>query len=147
MTESNVQEPVQNPEKTKKYNKLVHYIVLLLLSAVSAGAIGSMVGITQYDSVVIAAVVPVLLTAGWGVISLKLTNLKHDIIDHNLIAISVAMILFLYVITYSANYNRLREEQREMKYLENCSNYEYFINEGRNALELPPLESEYFCKK
>ena len=147
MTESDVQEPVQNPEKTKKYNKLVHYIALLLLSAVSAGAIGSMVGITQYDSVVIAAVVPVLLTAGWGVISLKLTNLKHDIIDHNLIAITVAMILFLYVITYSANYNRLREEQREMKYLENCSNYEYFINEGRNALELPPLESEYFCKK
>ena len=95
MTESNVQEPVQNPEKTKKYNKLVHYIALLLLSAVSAGAIGSMVGITQYDSVVIAAVVPVLLTAGWGVISLKLTNLKHDSIDHNLIAISVAMILSL----------------------------------------------------
>ena len=106
-----------------------------------------MVGITQYNSVVIAAVVPVLLTAGWGVISLKLTNLNHDSIDHNLIAISVAMILFLYVITYSANYNRLREEQREMEYLGNCSNYERVINDARETFELPPLESEYFCNK
>ena len=103
MTKPPIQDPVQDPEKAKTGYRLVHFAALLLLSVTSAGAAGSMIGITQYNSVVIAAVVPVLLTAGWGIISLKFTDVKHDSLDTNLIAITISMIFFLYFITYSAN--------------------------------------------
>ena len=147
MAESPMEEPVQDPNNIKNKHGLVHFAALLLLSAASAGTIGSMIEITQYDSVVIAAVIPVLLTAGWGIISLKFTNLKHDRIDHNLIAITVALIFFLYILTFSTNYNYHRKELIRMQYLEYCSSHERLINDSREAIKLPPLDSSYFCKK
>lgn len=141
------QEPTQDSEEAKTKNGKAHYVALFLLSITSAWAAGRMIGITQYDSVVIAAVVPVLLTAGWGIIALKFANVNNKNRDVNLVPITFAMIVFLYIMTISANSSRHDEEKREREHLENCSNYEHFTNEARDALELPPLDSSYFCKK
>ena len=148
MTNPSPQEPIQHPEKNNTKNKSVHYGALLIVSVMSAWAAGRMIGISQHDSIVIAAVIPVLLSAGWGIISLKVAAVDNNSIDTNLIAITAAMVLFLYVMTYSANSSQHdEEEKRNEKYFEKCSYNEFHVNKAREVLGLPPLESEYFCYK
>ena len=153
MTEPSHQEPAEQLEKTDTTNnKWIHYLALFIVSIGSAWAAGRMIGISQHDSIVIAAVVPVLLSAGWAIISLKFANLDHKNLDDNLIAIAVAAMLFLYIISVSAHLSHQDEKNSKLsptyrEYIENCSLVEFYVNESRAGLGLPPLESKYFCKK
>ncbi len=153
MAEPSIQEPVEHPEKTNTKNKTIHYLLLMFVSIMSAWAAGRMIGISQYDNAVVAAVVPVLLSAGWGIIFLKYAAINNDKINSNLSAITIALIIFLYVITISADSSYQDEKTKKLdseydsKYFENCSYVEFHTNQARSALGLTPLGSNYFCLK
>lgn len=137
--------------KNINFARPLHFLALITLSLVTAWAVGRMIGRSQHDSVVLAAILPVLLSSAWALISLKFAKVDNDKIDTSLLSMTFAMILFLYMLVYASHSSHYDEEIQKTinarTHFEDCSYNEFIINNAREALELPPLKSELFCNK
>ena len=144
--------------------KRLHYILTPVAVASLGWIVGWFVGHSGSNSVVLAAVLPAVLSVG-GVLAVFRAEIQNGH-DHSII-MSLAIIvfvLFLYVgsqlgnrdrkITTEESLNKTLKFQKEsewnnlefqLSYLERCSNNEYYVNKTRAKLGLPSLDSEVFC--
>lgn len=128
-------------------NKAIHCLALFAVSITSAWVAGRMIGISQHDNIVIAAVLPVILSAGWVLFSFRFADLDNKNTDYNLIIAAITLLLFFYILVHSSNSIK-HDVMIDLKnHLEACSRIEFDINQARSSFKLPPLDSEYFCNK
>ena len=143
--------------------KSVLFIALIVVTIMSAMVTGWMIGQSGLNSTVIAAVLPAFLSAGWGVILFKFATMDSNNPDMRLFTIILAMTLFLIFLrgaieeSYAAKVkaddllSKKLMEQKEsrfnLSYFEECSRKERQVNKIRQAIELTPLQSEYFCSE
>ena len=146
MNNSSSDDTGKHSDKTSIIAKTFHFIALIAFSIMTAWAVGRLIGRSQHDSIVLAAILPVLLSGAWGLISLKFANVDNREIDTSLLSTTFAMILFLYMLIYASHSSDYDEEVKaEVKaraYFEDCSYNEFIVNNAREALKLPPLKSE-----
>ena len=126
--------------------------------AVLGGGVGWFVGQSGSDAVVLAAVLPAVLSGGGVLIVLRSEDRyehRHGIIVNASVAVFVA---FIVLGSLLGNANRLKTEEENLSkelegeqkyratYLEQCSNQELKVNNVRAALGLSPLPSQVFCR-
>ena len=130
----------------------VHILTLMLAVSSLGLIIGWFVGQSGADSVVLAAVLPAILSIGGGFIVFRVAT-RNGSEDHNHgIATNLSVFLFtafLFFGTLIGNYSKWKADSDltwRYKYFRDCSEMELRINAGRKSLELDPLKSETFCK-
>lgn len=151
---------------SEKITKVFGYALSLCAPAVFGWVAGFFVGQSDSQAVILAAVLPVVLSGIGIVFAFRPTdNTQH----HIRIVASLFMILFSVSLYFGAqegkyrkgleekdNLNKalkaksaaqLNQRQARFDYLQNCSDAELKINEFRKELlKLPPLESSVFCR-
>lgn len=155
MSESSL--PNSVPGGTPSY---VTAVVLGLLSSAVLGLVsGWLAGQTGPDATVVAALLPVVISAGGMLFFLWRTGGRAD--NKTRAFISVCLITFSIALACGAHAgkwdrrNTLDSEadkaitlelNRKLAYLEHCTDWEDYINTRRADLNLPPLPSEMFCR-
>ena len=131
-----------------------HRATMLVAGVTLGGGVGWFVGESGSDAVVLAAVLPAVLSEGGFLILLRAATLDDFV---QCIFLNGSMILFviaLVVGSLAGNADKLKKEQerledeldRNPEFLKRCSADEYAINEYRKILyRPPPLPSEVFC--
>lgn len=148
-----------------KITKVVSYALSVCAPAVFGWVVGKLVGQSNSEAVILAAVLPVVLSGIGIVFAFNSTaDRQHQI----KIVASLFMILFsafLYWGAQEGKYQKGLEEkdnldkaleaksaaqfnqrQARFNYLQNCSVAELKINSIREELDLKPLESSVFCR-
>ena len=129
-----------------------HTKIVLAFATASLGLlVGWLTGMSGLDPGVVAAVVPVVVTAS-GMAIYYGTRTEPDPVPQ--VMAGYAILLFCLTIMLGiAGASLLRNESAEdavsgrARYLAECSLEEYNINTGRKELGLPRLPSNYFCKR
>ena len=129
-----------------------HTKIVLAFATTSLGLlVGWLTGMSGPAPDVVAAVVPVVVTAS-GMAIYYGTRTKPDPVSQ--VMAGYAILLFCLTIMLGiAGASFLRNESAEdavsgrARYLAECSLEEYNINSGRKELGLPRLPSNYFCKR
>ena len=129
-----------------------HTKIVLAFATASLGLlVGWLTGMSGPAPDVVAAVVPVVVTAS-GMAIYYGTRTKPDPVSQ--VMAGYAILLFCLTIMLGiAGASFLRNESAEdavsgrARYLAECSLEEYNINSGRKELGLPRLPSNYFCKR
>lgn len=144
---------------SEKITKVCGYALSVCAPAVFGWVVGRFVGESNSEAVILAAVLPVVLS-GIGIVFVfnAATNKEHQ----TRIVASLFMILFSTFLFWGAqegNYQKalkvklaaklaaqLNQPEARFDYLQNCSVAELRVNTLRENLSLPPLESSVFCR-
>lgn len=134
---------------------IVTYALLLVAPAVYGGVCGIFVGESNEPAAILAAVLPVGLSGIGALVFFKSANgsEQHDV----RIMVSLFLIMFSISLLLGAQQGWRAVDERDrdnladafmarFTYLQDCSVEELKINEFREKLELPPLESSVFCQ-
>ena len=131
----------------------------ILSSAILGGATGWLAGQTGPDATVVAALLPVTVSAGG--VSFVLWRQGRGADNRAWAFMSLCLILFSIALVAGVSAGKRDRDvsfeekadkgfvlqlQRELEYLEICSDRENYINGYRAARNLPPLPSDMFCR-
>lgn len=132
-----------------KFIRFIAVTLSLVAFSLLGWIVGSLIGRSGVDPVVLSAVLPVLLTGAGGFFIFK----SEDKEGINSIVLSLSVILFLSTLAFGiiSTVNAVRQEElryieyeRELHYeaLQDCIQMELQINYAREQLGLPPLKTE-----
>lgn len=138
-----------------KIKEVLGYVILISAPLAFGWVVGYFVGQSDSEAVILAAVLPVVLSGIGMFFVLKSTTVGE--LDARIIMVSIFIILFsgsLYGGSKEGKYDKGTAKTLNLQqalearfgYLQNCSVEELRINEFRKDLDLPLLESSVFCR-
>ena len=131
----------------------------VLSSAILGGATGWLAGQTGPDATVVAALLPVTVSAGGVLLVLWRQGRGAD--NGAWAFMSLCLILFSIALVAGVSAGKrdrdISSEEKadrgfalqldqELEYLEKCSDWENYVNGYRAVRDLPPLPSDAFCR-